>query len=54
MRLENRELPEASRRQIWFRLKSLNCFVPRLQKILFDVTLRLADNLRRYGKLGMA
>jgi hypothetical protein len=39
VRLENRELPGGSAGG---------------QNILFDLLLRLRDNLRRYGKLGMA
>jgi len=41
MRLQNRELPGGS-----------TAFA--ILDILFDLFLKLGDNLRRYGKLGMA
>jgi hypothetical protein len=45
VRLQNRELPGRV---------TANSFLLRRPKILFDLLLSLRDNLRRYGKLGMA
>jgi hypothetical protein len=45
VRLENREL---------LGCVTTNSFLLRRPNILFDLLLGLGDNLRRYGKLGMA